>query len=209
MDTNLIIGIVAAVVIVVLLIVWGVVRGKSRKNEVVGRPAETATSPRQAGRAGEEPETVAATVDRQLPAPETEGETAFLRSEEERKPVEPTQAAPAKPASINMQINFEYNSAEIAGSSEKTMATLAKALASPQLEGRKFTVIGHTDASGSAAYNKALSDRRAAAVRRYLTENGVAASRLKATGKGESQLLNNDDPNAAENRRVEIQATGG
>lgn len=73
MDTNLIIGIVAAVVIVVLLIVWGVVRGKSRKNEVGGRPAETATSPRQAGRAGEEPETAAATVDRQLSAPETEG----------------------------------------------------------------------------------------------------------------------------------------
>ena len=48
-----------------------------------------------------------------------------------------------------------------------------------------------------------------AAVRRYLTDNGVAASRLKATGKGESQLLNSDDPNAAENRRVEIQATGG
>ena len=46
-------------------------------------------------------------------------------------------------------------------------------------------------------------------MRRYLTENGVAASRLKATGKGESQLLNNYDPNAAENRRVEIQATGG
>ena len=98
MDTNLIIGIVAAVVIVVLLIVWGVVRGKSRKNEVDGRPAETATSPRQAGRAGEEPETVAATVDRQLSAPETEGETASPRSEGERKPVEPTQAAPAKPA---------------------------------------------------------------------------------------------------------------
>ena len=51
MDTNLIIGIVAAVVIVVLLIVWGVVRGKSRKNEVGGRPAETETSPRHAGRA--------------------------------------------------------------------------------------------------------------------------------------------------------------
>ena len=121
----------------------------------------------------------------------------------------PAPAAPAKPASINMQINFEYNSAEIAGSSEKTMATLAKALASPQLEGRKFTVIGHTDASGSAAYNRALSDRRAAAVRRYLMDNGVAASRLRAVGKGESQLLNADDPDAGENRRVEIQATGG
>ena len=110
MDTNLIIGIVAAVVIVVLLIVCGVVRGKSRKNEVVGRPAETATSPRQAGRAGEEPETVAATVDRQLSAPETEGETASPRSEGERKPVEPTQAAPAKPAAPAYDVPEESGS---------------------------------------------------------------------------------------------------
>ena len=82
-------------------------------------------------------------------------------------------------------------------------------MSSPQLEGRKFTVIGHTDAKGSDVYNKALSDRRAAAVRAYLMNNGVAASRLKAMGKGESQLLNSDEPDAAENRRVEIQATGG
>jgi len=121
----------------------------------------------------------------------------------------PAPAPVAKAASINMQINFDYNSSSISGSSERTMATLAKALASPQLEGRKFTVIGHTDASGSAGYNKSLSDRRAAAVRSYLMNNGVAATRLKALGKGESQLLNNDEPDAAENRRVEIQATGG
>ncbi|QDA56274.1 OmpA family protein [Thermomonas aquatica] len=138
------------------------------------------------------------------------GQTRALRPGAAAMATAPAPApAKAKPASINMQINFEYNSAEIAGSSEKTMATLAKALASPQLEGRKFTVIGHTDASGSAAYNKALSDRRAAAVRRYLMDNGVAAARLKAMGKGESQLLNSEDPDAAENRRVEIQATGG
>ena len=100
MDTNLIIGIVAAVVIVVLLIVWGVVRGKSRKNEVDGRPAETATSPRQAGRAGEEPETVAATVDRQLSAPETEGEPPPLEVRESvsrsnrRRPPRPSRRLP-------------------------------------------------------------------------------------------------------------------
>ena len=121
----------------------------------------------------------------------------------------PAPAAPAKAASINMQINFEFNSDQISGSSQKTMATLAKALASPQLENRSFTVVGHTDAKGSAAYNKALSDRRAAAVRRYLMDNGVASSRLRALGKGESQLLNSNDPEAGENRRVEIQATGG
>ena len=137
------------------------------------------------------------------------GQTRALRPGAASMSTAPAPAPAAKPASINMQINFEYNSAEISGSSERTMATLAKALASPQLDGRKFTVIGHTDAKGTATYNKALSDRRAAAVRSYLMNNGVASSRLKAMGKGESQLLNNDDPNGAENRRVEIQATGG
>ncbi|WP_275672643.1 OmpA family protein [Thermomonas flagellata] len=121
----------------------------------------------------------------------------------------PAPVAKPKPASVNMRINFDYNSARISESSAKTMATLAKALSSPQLEGRRFTVVGHTDASGSAAYNKALSERRANAVRQYLIENGVEASRLRAVGKGKSELLNPDDPLGAENRRVEIQATGG
>ena len=145
------------------------------------------------------------------PATEGPGQTSELRpgaASMSTAPA-PAPAAKPKPASINMQINFEYNSAEIAGSSTKTMATLAKALASPQLEGRRFTVVGHTDASGSASYNKALSDRRAAAVRRYLIDSGIDADRLRAVGKGESDLLNSGDPNAAENRRVEIQATGG
>lgn len=121
----------------------------------------------------------------------------------------PPPVAKPKPASINMQINFEFNSAEIDDSSSRTMHNLAKALGSSQLANRNFTIVGHTDGKGSAAYNKALSDRRAAAVRAYLIDNGVAASRLRAVGRGESQLLNKSDPNAAENRRVEIQATGG
>lgn len=143
-----------------------------------------------------------------VPAVE-QGQTRALRPGAASMSTAPAPAPVAKAASINMQINFDYNSAAISGSSERTMATLAKALSSPQLDGRKFTVIGHTDAKGSANYNKALSDRRAAAVRNYLMNNGVAAARLKAMGKGESQLLNNDEPDAAENRRVEIQATGG
>ncbi|MDE2406814.1 MAG: OmpA family protein [Xanthomonadaceae bacterium] len=121
----------------------------------------------------------------------------------------PVATKPAKPASINMQINFDFNSDAISGSSERTMANLAAALASPQLQDRKFTVIGHTDGKGSAEYNKALSDRRANSVRRYLIDHGVAASRLHSIGKGKSALLNKDDPFAAENRRVEILATGG
>ncbi len=118
-------------------------------------------------------------------------------------------ARPAKPASINMQVNFDFNSDRISGSSQTTVANLAAALASPQLEGRNFTIVGHTDGKGAAAYNQALSERRAASVRRYLINNGVDASRLRAVGKGKSELLNADDPFAAENRRVQILATGG
>lgn len=144
---------------------------------------------------------------------QTQGQTRALRpgaaSMATSAPAPAPVAKPAKPASINMQINFDFNSDRISGTSEQTMATLAKALTSPQLENRSFTVIGHTDGKGSSAYNKALSDRRAASVRRYLIDNGVSASRLRAVGKGKSELLNPNDPYAAENRRVEILATGG
>lgn len=111
-------------------------------------------------------------------------------------------------ASYDMTVNFEFNSDQIAGDSQRVMATLAEALASPQLADRRFTVAGHTDAKGSAAYNMALSERRAAAVRAYLVEHGIAADRLDSVGKGKSQLRNPRNPNGAENRRVEIIATG-
>ena len=117
-------------------------------------------------------------------------------------------AQTADRASTDMSINFECDSARIAGDSARAMATLAEALASPQLADRRFTIVGHTDAKGPAAYNQALSARRADAVRAYLIDHGIAADRLSAQGKGKSQLLNPRNPNGAENRRVEIIATG-
>lgn len=111
-------------------------------------------------------------------------------------------------ASTSMTINFEFNSDRISEDSQRVMATLATALASSQLADRRFTVVGHTDAKGSDAYNMSLSERRAAAVRAYLVEHGIAADRLTSEGKGESQLLNPRNPNSGVNRRVEIVATG-
>jgi Outer membrane protein and related peptidoglycan-associated (lipo)proteins len=113
------------------------------------------------------------------------------------------------PASISMQIQFAFNSDRIEGSSATTMNNLASALGSDELKGRSFQVIGHTDGVGSAGYNMHLSQMRAASVKRYLTAHGVDASRLNASGKGASELLNKADPTAAENRRVEIVASGG
>lgn len=67
-------------------------------------------------------------------------------------------------------------------------------------------VVGHTDNVGSAAYNQALSERRAAAVAQILTSNGVAAARVGTAGRGYSQpVASNDTPGGrAQNRRVEI-----
>lgn len=117
-------------------------------------------------------------------------------------------AAPAAPRSISMQIKFDFGSDRIAGQSKAMVDTLGAALASPELQDQTFQIVGHTDGKGSAAYNLALSQRRAASVKAYLVSKGVDASRLKASGKGMSELVNKDDPAAAENRRVEIIAGG-
>lgn len=113
---------------------------------------------------------------------------------------------PAPPAAYSMQIQFAFNSSRIEGASLQTMENLAAALSSPQLADRSFTVVGHTDGVGSAAYNQRLSQQRANSVRSFLASRGVDASRLKSQGKGFSELANPANPAADENRRVEIVA---
>jgi outer membrane protein OmpA-like peptidoglycan-associated protein len=117
------------------------------------------------------------------------------------------EAAPP-PAAISMQVQFAFGSDQIADASRRPVDNLAAALASEELKNRSFMVVGHTDGVGSADFNQRLSQRRAASVKAYLVEHGVPAARLKASGKGMSELVNPGDPRAAENRRVEIIATG-
>lgn len=67
-------------------------------------------------------------------------------------------------------------------------------------------VIGHTDNSGSAAYNQDLSQRRAVSVANILRESGVPNARITAFGRGEdAPIASNQTPaGQAQNRRVEI-----
>ena len=69
-----------------------------------------------------------------------------------------------------------------------------------------FTIEGHTDSSGSASMNQALSERRANAVRDYLIANGIDADRLVAKGFGEDNPIATNKTRAGrkENRRVEV-----
>lgn len=70
----------------------------------------------------------------------------------------------------------------------------------------RIEIVGHTDNSGSAAYNQDLSQRRAVSVAQVLLGNGVPSSRVSAYGRGEDQpVASNLTPDGrAMNRRVEI-----
>jgi outer membrane protein OmpA-like peptidoglycan-associated protein len=70
----------------------------------------------------------------------------------------------------------------------------------------KFMIEGHTDSDGSNALNQTLSENRAAAVKNYLIENGIAADRLQSAGYGETKPIdtNKTAKGKANNRRVEV-----
>jgi outer membrane protein OmpA-like peptidoglycan-associated protein len=66
-------------------------------------------------------------------------------------------------------------------------------------------VAGHTDAKGGEEYNQGLSERRAEAIRTYLSQRfGIAPENLVAVGYGKNQLKNAGNPLSEENRRVQV-----
>jgi outer membrane protein OmpA-like peptidoglycan-associated protein len=110
-----------------------------------------------------------------------------------------------KRPSIDLEVNFDYNSDNIGSEAVPQVTALGEALASPDLKGGTFIVAGHTDAKGSDTYNQGLSERRAEAVKRFLAEKyGIDASNLVTVGYGKTHLKNPAGPFASENRRVQV-----
>jgi outer membrane protein OmpA-like peptidoglycan-associated protein len=110
-----------------------------------------------------------------------------------------------KRPSIDLEVNFDYNSDNIGSKAMPQVSALGQALASPDLKGGTFIVAGHTDAKGSDTYNQGLSERRAEAVKRFLAEKyGIDASNLVTVGYGKTHLKNPAGPFASENRRVQV-----
>ena len=106
---------------------------------------------------------------------------------------------------IDLEVYFDYDSAAITPRAEDELMTLGRALTNPDLRGSVFLIAGHTDAQGADDYNQRLSERRAAAVKRFLMDKfDLSSESLVAAGYGESRLKDKADPTASENRRVQI-----
>jgi outer membrane protein OmpA-like peptidoglycan-associated protein len=130
------------------------------------------------------------------------GRTTRSLSMGERQEI--AEIAATKPK-IDLEIQFDYNSAEIARTSIPAVQELGKALSNPNLRGSTFMVAGHTDAIGSDGYNQDLSERRADTIKRYLIEKyGITGSDLVTVGYGKTRLKDAADPTDPINRRVEV-----
>ncbi|WP_027583401.1 OmpA family protein [Bradyrhizobium sp. Ai1a-2] len=106
---------------------------------------------------------------------------------------------------IDLEINFDYNSAQINAKSLPSVQALGRALTNADLKGSTFVVAGHTDAAGGEAFNQDLSERRAEAIKRYLVDKyGINGSDLVTVGYGKSKLKDPGQPLAEVNRRVQV-----
>lgn len=106
---------------------------------------------------------------------------------------------------IDLEINFDYNSADISAKSLPSVQALGRALTNNDLKGSTFVVAGHTDAAGGETYNQDLSERRADAIKRYLVDKyGINGTDLVTVGYGKSKLKDPGQPMAEVNRRVQV-----
>ncbi|WP_375776529.1 OmpA family protein [Bradyrhizobium sp. ma5] len=106
---------------------------------------------------------------------------------------------------IDLEIHFDYNSAEIAKGSTQAVQELGKALSDASMKGSTFVVAGHTDAIGSEAYNQDLSERRADTIKNYLVEHyGLNGSDLVTVGYGKTRPKDPSAPMDPTNRRVQV-----
>jgi OmpA-OmpF porin, OOP family len=119
-------------------------------------------------------------------------------------PVQAAQMAEPLP-SIDLEVLFEYASDELRSDQIRDLYLLAQQLRSIDFTSRRLVLMGHTDAAGSAAYNRDLSLRRAVSVAEFLIrEAGIPSDRIRPAGMGFEYLKFPDDPLNDANRRVQF-----
>ncbi|MDD3313246.1 OmpA family protein [Pseudodesulfovibrio sp.] len=108
---------------------------------------------------------------------------------------------------VNLDIQFDFDKASIRPDSLHLVDAVGEALHTPDLAGKKIIIAGHTDDKGDAAYNLALSKKRADAVKDYLVRTwSIAPELIETAGYGKSRPISTgaSDADRERNRRVEI-----
>lgn len=118
-------------------------------------------------------------------------------------------APPPKPRAITSAIGFELNSATLSEQGKAFLNNLGAALSDEAFMNARILLEGHADATGAEEHNLRLSERRAESVKRFLVDIwGMADGNLSTVGKGESDLMDKENPESAANRVVAIINTG-
>jgi OOP family OmpA-OmpF porin len=124
----------------------------------------------------------------------------------------PAPAAPPKPTSEKVTYAadafFDFDKAVLKPEAKAKLDDLVAKTKGINLE--VIIAVGHTDNIGSAAYNQALSERRANAVKDYLVSKGIEKNRVYTEGKGMKNPIasNSTAEGRAKNRRTEIEVVG-
>lgn len=111
---------------------------------------------------------------------------------------------PVRRKVVLRNVHFDFDRSTIRPDSIPALQETVEVLRGEEGE---FTLVleGHTDSTGSEAYNEGLSERRAESVRAWLVDNGIPPARIRAVGFGESRPIadNKSAAGRAHNRRVE------
>lgn len=140
----------------------------------------------------------------------TDGGAAVAEAEPLAQPAAPDGQAVvfgqlAPELQVNVRVSFPFDSATLTDDQIPKLRQLCAVMGQSDIG--LFRIVGHTDAAGTDAYNERLSLLRAEEVERwFVTDCGLAPSRLEAVGMGERFLKDPADPRASDNRRVEFQA---
>jgi outer membrane protein OmpA-like peptidoglycan-associated protein len=104
-----------------------------------------------------------------------------------------------------LNISFDFDSAALRADQKPNLSNMCAAMKTADVA--TFQIIGHTDSTGTAAYNERLSLLRAEEVKRYLVEEcGIPPAKLQTVGVGSQFPADTANPKGDVNRRVEFQA---
>lgn len=140
---------------------------------------------------------------------EREAAERTRREAEERAARERAAAVAAARTAFATVIYFGYDKSDLTAEARSVLdAKLPLLRANPAV---RIRIAGHTDERGSDAYNIALGQRRAAAAKRYLVDQGIAADRIETVSFGEDRpaMMGTGEENWSKNRRDEFEIIVG